>query len=158
MKRSSYGFTIIEVTITLAVVALFIMFFFQMYLTMESQRLSVLRRSIASNIAYSNMRKFAAKPGIASCDIAKMDLTVNPNAPGLVLGSNDNYPTSNRSAYGFVAEPPDSTKVLGQNAKQTILAFAPSGCANMNTLPIKIVSKVTYGTTGEEVSHAAFLN
>lgn len=140
------GFTIIEVIVALGVISLFVAFFFQIYLTTESQRIGVMRRVTASDIAYTNLRKFSAKPGSLSCT-SDMDLTVNANAPGTVIST---------AAYAFTPETVSST--LGSNATQTVLAFAPSGCAAYGTNPVKIVSKVGYGTDGEEVVHASFVN
>ena len=151
MKTSydSSGFTIVEVVTTMAVMALFLTFFFQLYITMEKQRIAVLRRTTASDIAYSNLHKFPSKPaGLTVCDSVKMDLIAYPNAPGLILGDETS------STYGFV---PESSKGLGANVKQSVVAYAPRGCANFATMPVKLVSKVSYGVDGEEAVRASFV-
>lgn len=144
-SEHSSGFTIIETVVTLAVVALFATFFFQLYLTSESQRIAVLRRSTASDLAYTNLRKFASKPSGLTCT-TDMDLSANANAPGTVISN---------ATYSFTAETAPS--ILGQNVTQTVTAFAPSGCTTYSANPAKIISEVSYGTSGEKIIHAAYV-
>lgn len=141
VSNDSSGFTIIEVVVTLAVTALFLTFFFQMYLAMESQRISVARQALASDLAYSNLRKFTTRPAEADpCDAASMDLTGPlPN---------------NGKDLTFIPEP---TEGLGSGVGQTVRAFAPKGCALFASNPVKIESTITYGN-GEKVVHASYLN
>jgi Tfp pilus assembly protein FimT len=147
------GFTIVEVVVTLAVTALFLTLFFQLYLTMESQRIGVARQAQASDIAYSNLRKFTTRPGIGVCT-SDMDMTVG-TPQGLLLGDE----TGTVMTYGFTAEPSDTTRGLGGNVHQTVRAFAPKGCGSAYaTTPIKIESTVSYGTNGDKVTHANYVN
>lgn len=153
MKMQEKGFTIIEVVVTLAVVTLFLSFFFQMYLAMESQRISVARQALASDIAYSNLRKFTVRPNIP-CDAATMDIS-----GGTAGKTGGNLGDENGSTYSFVAEPVDALAGLGGNVHQTMRAFAPKGCgAEFATTPLKIEATVTYGTSGGKVVHASYLN
>lgn len=151
-KQSQQGFTIVEMIVTIVVAALFFTLFFQVYVVLESQRLVVARQAKASDVAYSNLRKFTTRPAGLTCD-GSMDLIANSNAPGKLLGDQTN--TTNSSTYGFLAEPTTVTQSLGPSSTQTVYAFAPSGCANFTTDPIKITSTVTYGNNGDSVSHAS---
>lgn len=167
MKQSSNssGFTIVEVVTTLAVVALFLTFFFQMYLAMESQRIGVARHALASDLAYSNLRKFSVRPSLtvsqteceAKMDLTAADIATNPKT-GLLLGDETNSATP--SGYGFLAEPTTITKGLGGNVTQKVVAFAPKGCSgsNLTNNPLKIESTVSYGLNGDKVVHASYLN
>jgi Tfp pilus assembly protein FimT len=157
MRRTvdTSGFTIIEVIVTLGVTALFLTLFFQVFLTMESQRVSVARQALANDIAYANLRKFATRPTIAPCPDS-MDLTTGDPAtkPGLLIGDE----TGSVAAYGFVAEPTDVVRKLGSNIHQSVRAFAPKGCAALATTPIKIEATVSYGSNGDKVVHATYVN
>ncbi len=155
MKNES-GFTIIEVLVTLIVTALFLAIFFQSYLVVESQRLGVARRAKASDMAYTNLRKFSVRPSTLTCD-ATMDLTAADAAskPGKLLGDETNSSASTSSPYGFLAESTEGTISLGANTQQRVVAFAPNGCSDFANSPVKIVSTVTYG--GETVVHASYV-
>lgn len=142
--NNAAGFTIIEMVVSLAIVALFLLFFIQLFLTTESQRISTLRRTTASDIAYSNLRKFASRPALA-CN-TDMDLSATANAPGTIIST----PT-----YSFTAE--TTPGVLGTGVTQVVRAYAPSGCTAYNANPVKIISEVTYGTN-EKIIHAAFVD
>lgn len=150
------GFTIVEIVVTMAVISVFLIGIIQAYLLVDSQRLRLSQQALASDIAYSNLRKFTNRPSaLTSCD-SSMDLVANPNATGKLLGDQTNTPTS--STYGFVAEPTSVTQPLGSGAKQTVVALAPAGCANFLTSPVEILSTVTYGNNGVKVQHASFVN
>ena len=56
-KTSLRAFTVVEVVITTAVVSIFILGFFQVYLLIESQRVMLAKRAYASSIAYTNLKK-----------------------------------------------------------------------------------------------------
>lgn len=143
------GFTITEVVVTLAVVTLFATFFFQMYMMMESQRILVMRRAAASDIAYKNLRKFPASPGLGTaCASSGMDMT-KPGPTGLTLGSESNKTIA--SPYGFIAE---DTTILGSGATQRVVAYAPYGCSSN---VVKIISSVTFGATSESIGHVSYI-
>lgn len=158
-NSGAHGFTIIEVIITLMVTALFLTLFFQMYLAMESQRVGIARRALASDLAYSNLRKFTTRPTI-TCDAAKMDLTAADASTktGLLLGDETNVATP--SAYGFLAEPPAATSSLGRKVQQTVKAYAPQGCSGtaFTDNPIKLESTITYGPNRDIVVHTTYVN
>lgn len=159
IHQATSGFTIIEVIVTLALTSLFLTFFFQMYLAMESQRIGVARRAQASDLAYSNLRKFTSRPSIP-CDAASMDLTAADGATktGLLIGDETNMSTP--SAYGFIAEPTSDTSLLGGSVRQSVRAFAPRGCTGTNFTdnPVKLESTISYGTKGDKIVHAIYVN
>ena len=143
-SETEAGLTIIELLVTLVVVGLLLGFFYQGFTLLESQRVGLSKRSLASDIAHANLRKFASRPSALVCTKSEMDLTT----PGTKSGSS--------LASYFTQEPSGS---LG-TATQTVVAFAPDGCNSNNTYVgsfpvVKIVSTVTYG--GESVSHATFV-
>lgn len=157
---TSRGFTIIEVIVALAITSLFLTFFFQMYLAMESQRIGVARQALASDLAYSNLRKVTSRPAGLPCDAAKMDLSAADGAAkqGLLLGDQTNVSTP--SSFGFLAEPDSAVKSLGGNVQQLVKAYAPRGCTGtaFTDNPVKIESTVIYGSKAEKVIHAVYIN
>jgi len=142
-NRDAEGFTIVEVVITLVIVALFLTGFFQSFLLLESQRVNVARQAKASDIAYSNLRKFTTRPAGLTCDTA-----------GVILGSTTQSGAS--SAYGFNAEATDG---LGSDPQQEVRAFPTNGCdpANFAASPVKIESTVIFGISREKVTHASYV-
>lgn len=69
-----------------------------------------------------------------------------------------NKPGLDLTTIGYVLETDtDVRNVLGLNANQTLLAFAPYGCANLTTNAIRVMSTVTFGTQGDKVIHASFI-
>ncbi len=159
-SSTASGFTIVEIIVTLAMVSLFLTFFFQMYLAMESQRIAVARQAQASDLAYSNLRKITSRPAGLPCDAAKMDLSAADGATkaGLLLGDQTNVSTP--SSFGFLAEPEAATKSLGGNVQQLIKAYAPRGCSGtaFTDNPVKIESIVIYGPRADKVVHAVYIN
>lgn len=157
-KRQSHtqGFTIVELIVTIAVTSVILIMFFWAYVTSMYQRVNVARQAAASDIAYSNLKKFTTKP-IITCD-SSMDLTTSgaETKTGKLLGDDSNATTT--SAYGFIAESPDAMKKkLGSGASQKVVAYAPDGCASFSSRPIKIESVVTFGINGDKVSHVSYV-
>lgn len=160
-QHSEQAFTIVEVIVTMVVVSLFILGFFQTFILLESQRVSVVRQAKASDVAYINLRKYPQKP-------ANLDCTLAAATTGIVLGSTDQSIAT--SAYSFVPE--SDTQALGSQSVQTVKAYAPNGCAPIDPLNpldplkfqdglVKIVSTVTYpasfGGGGNSVTHVSYV-
>lgn len=160
-SHSEQAFTIVEVIVTMVIVSLFILGFFQTFMLLESQRLSVIRQAKASDISYINLRKYPQKP-------ANLDCTLTAATTGIVLGSTDSSIAT--SAYAFVPE--SDTQTLGSTSVQTVRAYAPNGCAPIDPLNpldplkfqdglVKIVSTVTYpsgfGGGGSTVTHVSYV-
>lgn len=127
---SSQGFTIVEAIVTLTVVSIFIMGFFQSYLLLESQRVTVARQAIANDIAYSNLRKFTTLPSGINCSDSG---TVIP----------------------FTQESVDRSSAI---TNQIVTAYPVSGCNGTLFVgeAVKIESKVIYDG-GKEVIHASIV-
>jgi Tfp pilus assembly protein PilW len=147
------GFTVAEMVVALVVLSLFLTLFFQLYFVSEAQRLSVLRRSAASDIARNNLQKISNKSmipgGTAACDSVttgagnQNNQILNPNAPGSPV-------TWSIS----LAQEPTASMSLPSGTAQTLRVAYPRGCDT--SMPVKIISTVTYGT--ETVSRAIFVN
>jgi prepilin-type N-terminal cleavage/methylation domain-containing protein len=141
MKQKQQGFTIVEVVVTLVVLSLFLVGFFQSYLLLESQRVNVVRQSKASDIAYVNLGKYPAKPPNLIC-----------SSGVTILGSNKD--TVSRP-YNFVAE--TDTALLGTTS-QEITASAPNGCdaTDFKDGLVKIISTVVYSGS-RSVTHVTYV-
>lgn len=160
VRRTESGFTLIEVVTTLFVVSLFLAFFFQLTITAQKQRAAVEKRSIAGDVAYSNLKKFPKRPSNLTCspgdDMDQSGLG-SGSKPGRLIGSS--VPAENPSDYNFSPEPSSATSKLGAYSKQTVRVFAPQGCLSTDA-PIRVESVVIYGTDAantERIVHAAFI-
>jgi Tfp pilus assembly protein PilX len=139
--KSQDGFSAVELLITLIVGALFVISFYQIYILTTQGNAVARRDAIASEIAYSNLRRYTEKPSI-TCDTtptSTTNLVTNPNAAGQVLST----VTSTSS-------------LLPGTITETVLAFAPRGCDL--EFPIKVESTVTYGDPLKKVVHATYVN
>lgn len=137
-KNFNRGFAVAEVIVTIMSLALFIAAAFQTYTVLEQQRWEVLRRGVASDIAYTNLQKFAARPSIATCNTA------------VDLGN---------STYNFFPETAATNNSLSYltQVTQTVTGYPVDGCSGTSFVSqlLKIVSTVTY--RGGSVSHATFV-
>ncbi len=138
-RRTESGFTVVEIIVTLVVFVLLVGGAYQTFVVVQAQRIALLRQSIASDIAYTNLRKFSSRPVIASCS-SSIDLA--------------------SSTYNFAPETTTSNKTLstlGSSVTQTVVGYPVDGCSGSNfvSTTLKIVSTVTYSTGS--ASHATFL-
>lgn len=133
------GFTVIELIVTIIIFVIFIGGAFQTYVVLESQRVFVLRQTIASDIAYTNLRKFNTRPTIATCSSS-----IN------LASSTYNFSPESTSTNNTLA-------VLGTSVTQTVVGYPVDGCTGSNFVSstLKIVSTVTYNTGS--ASHATFV-
>lgn len=155
------GFTIVEVVTTLVVLSLFLAFFFQLITTAQKQRSAVEKRTLASDIAYSNLKKFPKKPAGLTCtvgDVMDQSAAGAESKAGRLIGSSvasENTPLP----YSFTPEPTTITQKLGAYSKQTVRAYAPQGCL-LPEAPYRIESVVEYGDSAanvERVVNATFV-
>lgn len=140
-KTSSYpedGFSAVELLITLTIGALFVISFYQMYLVIVQVNSTARQHSVASDIAYSNLRKYTTRPAF-TCN-STTDLTVNANAPGQVLS------TVTTQSPGRLAGP----------LVETVRIYAPRGCDA--AFPVKIESTAEYGNPAKRVVHSTYVN
>ncbi|MBI3494460.1 prepilin-type N-terminal cleavage/methylation domain-containing protein [Candidatus Saccharibacteria bacterium] len=131
MSTKQSGFTIIELLTTIIVAALFVGVFYQMFVILVGVNANARNVAQASNLAYSNMRRYptAASTGL-TCSASSTNLL---NTTGV---------DSDYSELGSVTE--------------TVTASYPYGCSAVYDV-IKLVSVVTYrGAT--KVSYATYVN
>ena len=176
--RVDAGFTVVEVVVTLVIISLFLTLFFQLFLVSQSQRVAVIQRAAANDIAQSNLRKITAKTQVvdaspsAACDgttsgggnpnnlIFSLSLNVNS---GSIIATDDSTNFPGAPAWGVDAstptkpakEPITGTGLPTATTKQTLRVSYPRGCTTL--MPAKIISIVTYGS-GESVVHAGYVN
>ena len=132
------GFTIVEVLVTVVVIALFIVAFSQLQVTQSRMVSNSIAYNNADLAAYNNLRTFAygRAPTWFQCEYSGG----NP-LPQTLL--------SNSNAIDGVPSP----------VTQTVIATAPYGCGGGSSgigYPIKVVSTVTYGPTNKVVVHATY--
>ena len=155
MKRQ-HGFTIVELVITITISALLATTIFQLIASANNLAIEASRRSIASNLAYNNMRKYAnnQKPLWFDCvgdDASETtppfsDGKTKPSATGQVLIN-----TTSNVAYSTL--PPPVT--------QYVIGIAPYGCGTSGPgQPIRVQSQVTYGTGAAQrtSTHATYVS
>lgn len=137
---STAGFTIIETIVTLIVLSLFLGLFFQSFMAMSSQRLSVARQAMANDIAYANLRKITARLGTITCQTG-----------GFVLLSSTNA-TDNGATFRK-----ETDDLLGPNRSQSVKAYPTNGCSGTNFTdnPVRVESQVTFN--GVTVTHASYI-
>lgn len=143
MQQKAAGFTTIELLITLFVGFAFIATFFQLFTIIDQSVAESRRQATASNLAYSNLRKFSTRPGGFDCSGTASNtltnLTIRRWAPGQVIYN----------------PPPGEFEGLPGTVTQEVRAYAPAGCGP--DMPVKIQSTVRYGDN-KEVSHATYVN
>lgn len=170
-RKMDAGFTIVEVIVTLVVISLFLTLFFQLFLVSQSQRVAVLQRAAANDIAQNNLRKISKKtqiPAAGACDPSTAGAsnknnylrnpTLDPSAGSIIVAEDDG--DINTPQWGVGAGIPTKESIAGTGlpiatTKQTLLVSYPRGCTTL--MPAKIISIVTYGA-GESVVRAGYAN
>jgi len=150
------GFTIVELIITITVTALFATAIFQMIASVNNLATEESRRSVASNVAYNNMRKYAnnKKPLWFDCvgdDASETtppfsDGKTKPSATGQVL-------MNTTSSESYLQLPPPVI--------QYVIAIAPYGCGTSGPgQPIRVQSQVKYGGGASQrtITHATYVS
>lgn len=149
------GFTLAEAVVSLSILSLFLVLFFQAYQSIAMQQVLYQKRVIADEIASTNLRKFTKRPLINNIT----SLTCAPSSPmdiggaGLLIGDSSSTSPLLNSWYGFTPE--DVSKL--PDSVQKIYVFASQGCTEFDNLPVKIVSEVTYGNPSVSVVHGAYV-
>ncbi len=132
------GFSAVELLVTLFIAAAFVIAFNQLYLVITQTNAATKLQATASDIAYSNLRKYTTKPPF---DCPNNNLTINNLAPGAELS---------KTTISVLPSP------LPVPYIQTVLAFGPRGCADQD--PVLIKSIVEYGSPVKKVEHATYVN
>ncbi len=132
MNTQQSGFTVVELLVTIIVAALFVSVFYNMFLILVGVNSNARNVSQASDLAYSNMRRYPTAASTA--------LTCSGSSTSLLntTGTDSDYPE-----LGTITE--------------TVTASYPYGCAAVYDV-IKLVSVVTYGTNSTKVSYATYVN
>lgn len=160
-RDTTRGFTITEMVVGIAVMSVFLMLFFQVYMTNVSQQRAVSYRAAAFNTASSNLNKISSKIGLPPCTAA-IDMLASPNTAGAVIASNAaSTPRTWAQAAAAIGTATEgispeviSNGILPNGTIQELRVAYPQGCAP--EAPVKIVSIVTYGS--ESVRRAAYVN
>lgn len=134
------GFTTVELLVTILVATSFIVGFYQLYALSQKLSGSARQNSVASAVAFSNLRKFHSidYPTWFVCNSSSEVTAENPTPPGQILL------TETRTDLDLPA--PVTAEVL---------AFAPYGCGESK--PVKVMSVLRYGPSAKEVMHATFI-
>ena len=175
-RKRQTGFTIVEVTVALGILAMFLTIFFQLWLTIESQRVLVLQRAAAHDIASTNLNKYTNKSSIntVGCNSTN-DLTVTANREdanfrGTRLTSFD--PSENGDGKVRVKETvtaplpaevaADASESDRLNPKkgtlQSIYVFYPRGCDGTSPTGVRSVVEFSHGSLEEKVEHVIFVD
>ena len=172
-NRTDAGFTIVEVVVTLIIMSLFLTLFFQLFFTSESQRVAVMQRAAANDIAQSNLRKITAKSQISTINASAVcDGTTNgsgnknngilykslgANSGSTIITEPDGDATTTEwttNNANIPAKESLSKTNLPVSTTQTLIVAYPRGCNAL--MPAKIISIVSYGS--ESVVHAGYVN
>lgn len=136
--RSTDGFTVVEVVVSVVIAAVFILIILQLYVAQSKVSSGVLTYNKAETTAYNNLRTYAygKPPTWFKCTYTGG----NPNPMTLLSSS-------------------DPIEGLPSPVQQTVVATAPYGCgggASGIGYPIRVVSTVTYGASAQTVVHATY--
>lgn len=149
--NSSDGFTAVELLVTIIVAAMFTVTLYQLLISVNSVSTAARNQATASDIAYSNLRKYASAsstPTWFTCSTASgasntNDVTVNPDATGSTLISGT-LTTSASDLPGPIS--------------YSVKALATYGCEGANDgKPIRVQSIVTYGPQSTVVKHTTLV-
>lgn len=156
MKRldtHSFGFTTIELIVTLLVTSIFVISLYQLFGSINASMSLTRQRAAASELAYSYLRRYAGngqdtQPATwFTCSTAggvnnTNDYTVNTNAPGQTLASGA----------------PTDIQGLARPVTYTVKALAIYGCSGSNTgSPLRVTVTVTYGPQNKSVTHSTLV-
>lgn len=149
--RYSGGFTIVEMLVTVVLSGIFLTFFIQMYRATNAQQQSLIRQSIANDMARSNLAKFPTATSITSATCAGGRINTSDCSPSGTPQC-DSTGTSTNSANNIkVRKDAQGTSInLAAEANpgklgtvtQSIRAAWPQGCGA--NVPIKLTSRVEY--------------
>lgn len=137
--KQSEGFTVVELLVTIIVAAMFVTMFYQLFVTLVQMNADARRNTQASDLAYSNMRRY---PTVVSTGLTCVDATTITN----LIPASGSPTTATDSDY------PE----LGPVTEQVTAQF-PYGCS-VNYNLIKLESTVMYKNNTLTLSHATYIN
>jgi type II secretory pathway pseudopilin PulG len=147
MIQKNRGFTTIELLVTLFVAMTFVGAFAQIFTVIDRGAAEARWQSAASNLAYSNLRRYAKKSDVGAfiCN-SDTNLASNASAPGQMIheygygGGTDGIPGT---SDGFIYI--------------EVRAYAPAGCGT--DTPIKLIATTTYSSNPtRKAVHATYVN
>lgn len=155
MRRND-GFTIVELVITITVTAMLAIGIFQIIGSANNLATEASRRSVASNIAYNNMRKYAnnKKPLWFDCIGDDATETTPPYSDGKTKPTATGQVLLNTTST-------TSTTILPPPITQYVIAIAPYGCGSSGAgQPIRVQSQITYGSGAAQrtITHATYVS
>lgn len=138
MIREEAGFTIVETVVTLVVMTLFVAIAMQLHYQVTSISIVQLQQSIASSLAYDNMRAYA-----------------NGSAPNWFACEG----TSPGATTKTIKNETGSVDGLPGQVEQKVIVSAPYGCSSSTTtnylgMPIRVESTVSYAE--RSVTHVTY--
>ena len=136
-KVSQRGFSVVELMATIIVATLFLIMFYQLFLSISQLNNDSRRGAQASDLAYANLRRY---PTISS--LGNVLLTFSCSSSDVTLLSQNNQ---TNAKYPFLGK-----------VNETVTISYPYGCTN-NDL-IKITSTVETVDQQTKVTHATFIN
>ena len=136
-KQYQPGFTIIELLVTIVISVIFILAIYQVALASMLISRGSSQYTIASNLAYSNLRLYVNGQSAINWFVCP---AINETSPQTLMTQSG------------------SVQRLSGTVTQTVTATAVYGCSGSNSgLPIKVESSVTYGSAGtQKVSHIGY--
>lgn len=149
-RASEYGFTAVEMLITIIVAAMFTTVFYQLFGAINNAATNARQQAVASDKAYAYLRKYASAgttPTWFTCDTASgssntNDLTINSNATGQILESG--------TLTGTISLPGPVT--------YKVTALAIYGCNGSNLQkPIRVEAEVKYGPRNVTIRHTSLV-
>ena len=137
-KQNAQGFTLVEVIITIAIASVFVISISQIYSVQTRISSITAAYNNADLLAYNNLRTYAygKAPNWFSCVYAS-------GSPQPMVLVNTTTPVAG----------------IPSPVTQSVIATAPYGCGGSSSgigYPIRVTSKVTYGTDGKVIVHATY--
>lgn len=145
-----------ELIIAITVSGLFLISIFQLLSSTNSLAIESSRRTVASNIAYNNMRKYAngQKPLWFNCIGDEATETTPPFSDGKTKPTATGQVLMNITTNSIV-------QTLPAPVVENVIAIAPYGCGNSAPgQPIRVQSQVTFGQGAAQrtVTHATYVS
>ena len=151
--KNKNGFTLIEVLVTIVISTLFLIAVFQLMKVVSTLANEASRRTIASNLAYNNLRLYAngQQPLWFACIGDEASETTPPYSDGTKSGATGQVLKSTTDSAPIETLPPPITQI--------VTAIAPYGCGLSGLgQPIRVQSQVTYGPSATTVTHATYVS
>lgn len=152
-KTPQFGFTTIEILVTVIGGGLFVLMFYQLFTALSQSSIENRRFAQASDLAYLNLRKYPTIDAVVGKSFEN-----DPNSTLLCASPKttlEDGPPVDPNTGQLTPDGKDiNFKFLGK-ITETVSAVYPFGCSNSSV--IKVTSKVMYDG-GKVVTHATYVN